>query len=91
MKQRNLHRYKNKYGFTKFKNDTKETLSITGLLSGAATYSSAVEAERTFNLNPGIAKPTGTSPKSQARAFVLGTAYGEIIKNREFAKINLQK
>ncbi len=64
--------------------------SIRGLLGGAIS-STAYEAERTFNLNPALQAQKAPAQKSQVRATVLATAYGEVIKNLEIAKITLQK
>ncbi|MBA3675346.1 MAG: lipopolysaccharide biosynthesis protein, partial [Chitinophagaceae bacterium] len=64
--------------------------SIRGLLSGAIS-STASEGERTFNLNPALLSQRAPAQKSQVRATVLATAYGEILKNLEIAKINLQR
>ncbi len=64
--------------------------SIRGLLSGAIS-STAFEGERTFNLNPALQGQRAPAQKSQVRATVLATAYGEIVKNLEIAKITLQR
>lgn len=64
--------------------------SIRGLLGGAIS-STASEAERTFNLNPALQGQHAPAQKSQVRSTILATAYGEVIRNLELAKINLQK
>ncbi|MDQ6757999.1 MAG: hypothetical protein M3004_13815 [Bacteroidota bacterium] len=68
----------------------READSLRGLLGGAIS-STASEAERTFNLNPALQAQRAPAQKSQVKATVLATAYGEVIKNLEIAKIALQK
>ncbi|MGI8952497.1 MAG: Wzz/FepE/Etk N-terminal domain-containing protein [Chitinophagaceae bacterium] len=61
------------------------------VLLGGAIASSAAETDRTFNLNPAYQVQRSGAQESQARATVVGTAYGEVVKNLEIAKITLQK
>ncbi len=68
----------------------READSLRGLLGGTIS-STASEAERTFNLNPALQAQRAPAQKSQVKATVLATAYGEVIKNLEIAKIALQK
>ncbi|MEP6514104.1 MAG: hypothetical protein ABJA79_09550 [Parafilimonas sp.] len=65
-----------------------ESDSLRFLLGGAIT-NAASETDQTFNLNPAYQVKRSASQQSQARATVLGTAYGEIVKNLEIAKITL--
>ncbi|MEJ7826536.1 MAG: hypothetical protein WKF91_00010 [Segetibacter sp.] len=68
----------------------KDADSIRGLLGGAIS-ATAYEGERTFNLNPALQGQRAPAQKSQVRATVLAAAYGEVVKNLEIAKINLQR
>lgn len=68
----------------------READSLRGLLGGAIS-STASEEERTFNLNPALQAQRAPAQKSQVRATVMATAYGEVVKNLEIAKITLQK
>lgn len=61
------------------------------LLLGDAVSSVAIVTDRTFNLNPALQVSRIGAQKSQFQAQVLGTAYGEVVKNLEIAKISLQK
>ncbi len=67
-----------------------EADSLRRLLGGAIT-SSAAETDKTFNLNPAYQIKRSPAEQSQARASVVGTAYGEVVKNLVIAKITLQK
>ncbi|HYK47065.1 MAG TPA: Wzz/FepE/Etk N-terminal domain-containing protein [Parafilimonas sp.] len=67
-----------------------EADSLRNLL-GAAITASGSETDFTFNLNPAYQVQRSASQKSQMQATVLGTAYGEVVKNLELAKITLQK
>ena len=58
---------------------------------GVTIYSSASQIDQTFNLNPALQKQRVPIQRNQVQAQVLGTAYGEVIKNLEIAKITLQK
>jgi capsule polysaccharide export protein KpsE/RkpR len=68
----------------------READSLRGVLSGAIS-TTASEAERTFNLNPALQAQRAPAQKSQVRATVLATAYGEVVRHLEIAKIALQK
>ena len=67
-----------------------EADSLRGKLSGAI-YSSASKVDQTFNLNPALQTQRAPIQQNQVQAQVLGTAYGEVVKNLEIAKITLQK
>lgn len=67
-----------------------EADSLRGLL-GIAITNAASETDRTFNLNQAYQVQRSSSELSQANATVAGTAYGEIVKNLEIAKINLMQ
>jgi len=67
-----------------------EADSIRNILGGAIT-SVGTEADRTFNLNPAYQVQRSGAQQSQVRVSALGTAYGEVLKNLEIAKISLQK
>lgn len=58
---------------------------------GNAVGSAALATDRTFNLNAALQINRTSLEKSQIQVEVLGTAYGEVIKNLEIAKITLQK
>ncbi|MCW3110825.1 MAG: hypothetical protein JWQ09_5331, partial [Segetibacter sp.] len=68
----------------------KETDSLRALLGGSIV-STASEADRTFALNPAMQVQRSSAQNGQVRTTVLATAYGEMVKNLELAKINLQK
>ena len=68
----------------------KEADSIRNILGSSITIT-ASEVDNTFNLNPALQIHRSNIQKNQINTSVLGTAYGEIIKNLELAKINLQK
>lgn len=67
-----------------------EADSLRRLLSGTIV-STARESDKTFNLNPAYQVQRSGAQEGQFRATVLGTAYGEVVKNLEIAKINLQR
>ncbi len=67
-----------------------EADSLKALLGGAIT-NAASQTDQTFNLNPAFQVKRSGSQQSQAQVEVLGTAYGEIVKNLELAKVELQK
>lgn len=67
-----------------------EADSLRRLLGGTIT-STAASVDRTFNLNPALQVQRSSIQKGQVNATVLGTAYGEVVKNLELAKIQLQK
>lgn len=69
----------------------READSLRGLLNGTIT-AAAVAVDRTFGLNPAYSSlRTAPVQTGQVRTTVLATAYGEIVKNLEIAKITLQK
>ena len=68
----------------------KEADSIRNLLGNSISHT-ASEVDRTFNLNPALQIQRSSIQKGQINATVLGTAYGEVVKNLELAKINLLK
>lgn len=68
----------------------READSLRSLL-GNAISSTASESQRTFNLNPALQAERAPAQKSQVRATVLATAYGEVVKNLEIAKVTLQR
>lgn len=65
-----------------------EADSLRVLLGGAIT-TAASQTDQTFNLNPAYQVQRSASQQSQAKATVLGSAYGEVVKNLEIAKITL--
>ena len=68
----------------------KESDSLRRLL-GSSIVSTAAESDKTFALNPAMQVQKAPVQKGQIRTTVISTAYGEIVKNLELAKINLQK
>jgi sulfopyruvate decarboxylase TPP-binding subunit len=60
-------------------------------LLGNAINSTAFATDQTFNLNAALETSRTPVRKNQVQAEVLGTAYGEVVKNLEIAKITLQK
>lgn len=68
----------------------KEADSLRFLL-GRNITTTAAAADRTFNLNTALQVERATTQKNQANTTVIGTAYGEVIKNLAIAKITLQK
>lgn len=58
---------------------------------GASITSIGAETDKTFNLNPAFQVQRSGIQQNQVRASALGTAYGEVLKNLEIAKISLQK
>ncbi|TDX00057.1 lipopolysaccharide biosynthesis protein [Dinghuibacter silviterrae] len=56
-----------------------------------AIYSTANKVDNTFNLNPALQVQRAPVQQHQIQSQVLGTAYGEVIRNLEIAKITLQK
>lgn len=60
-------------------------------LLGGTIVSTARESDKTFNLNPGYQVERSAAQQGQFRATALATAYGEVVKNLEIAKINLQR
>lgn len=68
----------------------READSLRGLLGGAIS-STATEVDRTFAANPALQVQRASAQKSQVQATVLAASYGEVVRNLEIAKINLQK
>jgi uncharacterized protein involved in exopolysaccharide biosynthesis len=68
----------------------KEADSLRRLL-GYSITSTASNVDATYNLNPALQVQRSAVQKGQVNTTVLGTAYGEVVKNLELAKINLQK
>ncbi len=60
-------------------------------LLGSAITTAASQTDQTYNLNPAYSIKRSGSEQSQAQITVVGTAYGEIVKNLELAKVDLQK
>jgi LPS O-antigen subunit length determinant protein (WzzB/FepE family) len=67
-----------------------EADSLRNLLGGSIV-AAASEADKTFNLNPAFQVQRSAVQKSQMRSQVLATAYAEVVKNLELAKITLAK
>lgn len=67
-----------------------EADSLRTLLGGTIT-STAAEVDKTFNLNPAYQVQRSGAQQGQFRATALATAYGEVVKNLEIAKITLQR
>ena len=68
----------------------READSLKSLLGGAIS-TTAAETDRTFALNPALQIQRAPAQKSLVRTTVLSTAYGEVVKNLEIAKVTLQK
>jgi len=68
----------------------QEADSLRGLFGGVIS-STAAEVDRTFGLNPALQVQRAQVQKGQVHATVLATAYGEVVKNLEIAKITLRK
>jgi hypothetical protein len=68
----------------------KEADSLRGML-GQSISSTASGIDATYNLNPALQVQRAPIQKSQFNTSVLGTAYGEVVRNLELAKINLQR
>lgn len=68
----------------------READSLRRILGGSI-ISTASEVDRTFNLNPALQVQRSSVQRGQINTTVLGTAYGEVVKNLEIAKISLQK
>lgn len=67
-----------------------EADSLRILLHGTVS-SIARGTDRTFNLNPALQINRAAIQNNQVQAEVVGSAYAEVIKNLEIAKITLQK
>jgi uncharacterized protein involved in exopolysaccharide biosynthesis len=68
----------------------KEADSIASVLNGNIR-STASLADRTYNINPSLMVQRSGGQFNQAKAVALSTAYTEVMKNLELAKINVQK
>jgi len=68
----------------------KEADSLRILLSGAIS-STASSYDKTYNLNPALQVERSSAQEGQLRITAIGTAYGEVLKNLEIAKITLEK
>lgn len=68
----------------------READSLRRLLSGSIV-STAAALDRVYGLNPAYQVNRAPVQQGQASVTVLGTAYGEVVKNLELAKITLQK
>jgi hypothetical protein len=67
-----------------------EADSLRTLLGG--TISSVANVmDMTFNMNPAFQSHRSSAQEGQVRATALGTAYSEVLKNLELAKISVQK
>lgn len=67
-----------------------EADSIRNLLGGAISFSASA-LDQTYNLNPALQKQRVPIQQGEIQAQVLTLAYGEVLKNLELAKIDLQK
>lgn len=67
-----------------------EADSLGRVLSSSISKGAAVY-DYTFNLNPALQSQRAPAQESQLRTSALGTAYGEVMRNLELAKINLLK
>lgn len=68
----------------------READSLKALLGGTIR-SVASSTDRTFNLNTAYQVQRADIQNGQAEAQILTVAYGEVLKNLEIAKLNLQK
>jgi hypothetical protein len=67
-----------------------EADSLARVISGTAT-TTATTLDRTYNLNPALTIQRSGLMFNQAKVTAFGTAYSEVMRNLEIAKINLQK
>lgn len=67
-----------------------EADSLRNLLSHSIS-STAKVYDYTYNLNPAYQSQRAPAQEGQMNVEVVGTAYGEVLKNLELAKINLQQ
>jgi hypothetical protein len=67
-----------------------EADSLRNLLRGTIS-STAQVYDYTYNLNPAFQSQRAPAQEGQMNMQVVGTAYGEVLKNLELAKINLQQ
>jgi len=65
--------------------DSLRMLLSTSISSTAKVY------DYTYNINPALQAQRAPAQEGQLRIAALGTAYGEVLKNLELAKINLQQ
>jgi hypothetical protein len=68
----------------------READSIRHLLSGSIA-STGEAVDMVYNLNPAYQVRRSSAQEGQINTTVLGTAYGEVVKDLEIAKITLQK
>jgi hypothetical protein len=68
----------------------READSLRAALGGNVNFV-AHQTDQLYNLNPSLQRERVPQQTSQIQVQVLGTAYGEVIKNLEIAKITLQK
>jgi hypothetical protein len=67
-----------------------EADSLRVLLSGSISSTARIY-DYTYNLNPAFQSQRAPAQEGQMKVEVLGTAYGEVVKNLELAKITLQQ
>lgn len=68
----------------------READSLRGALGGNVSFV-ANQTDQLYNLNPSLQRERVPQQTSQIQVQVLGTAYGEVVKNLEIAKITLLK
>jgi hypothetical protein len=81
---------KTKVAATSVKLLQHEADSLAHVISGAAS-NTASTIDRTYNLNPSLTVQRSGLMFNQAKVSAFGTAYGEVMRNLEISKINLQK
>jgi len=62
-----------------------------GLILNSKTFTSASDQEKVLDINPGSRTATVTAEVSLRDKMMLGTIYGEVVKNLELAKIQLMQ
>lgn len=67
-----------------------EADSLAKVISGTATTTAAT-LDQTYNLNPSLSIQRSGLMFNQAKVSAYGSAYAEVMRNLEIAKINLQK
>ncbi|HXL58972.1 MAG TPA: hypothetical protein VN958_22070 [Chitinophagaceae bacterium] len=67
-----------------------EADSLRSLLSGSISSTARIY-DYTYNLNPAFQEQRAPAQEGQMKVQVVGTAYGEVLKNLELAKITLQQ
>lgn len=67
-----------------------EADSLAKIISAEATKTAST-VDRTYNLNPSLTVQRSSLMFNQATVTAYGTAYSEVMRNLEIAKINLQK